>query len=111
VSAAVASSSVGAGAGQGSFPALGALSTAPQQNSAVSCALHSLLRVLLRSFMRVPQLRPPHAGIEDFPNVKKDDCCATSCCCIQKSLGLREWQVLQYLCLRLTITGDVANIV
>lgn len=43
--------------------------------------------------------------------MKKDDCCATSCCCIQKSLGLREWQVLQYLCLRLTITGDVANVV
>jgi hypothetical protein len=50
-------------------------------------------------------------GIEDFPDVKKDDCCATSCCCIQKSCGLREWQVLQYLCLRLTITGDVANVV
>lgn len=50
-------------------------------------------------------------GVEDFPDVKKDDCCATSCCCIQKSLGLREWQVLQYLCLRLTITGDVANVV
>jgi hypothetical protein len=43
-------------------------------------------------------------GVIDFPNIMNDDCCTSACLCIHSECGMKEWQVQQWLCLRLTLS-------
>eukprot|EP00241_Pyramimonas_parkeae_P010376 CAMPEP_0114245400 /NCGR_PEP_ID=MMETSP0058-20121206/11873_1 /TAXON_ID=36894 /ORGANISM="Pyramimonas parkeae, CCMP726" /LENGTH=234 /DNA_ID=CAMNT_0001358445 /DNA_START=132 /DNA_END=836 /DNA_ORIENTATION=+ len=50
-------------------------------------------------------------GLKDFPAFKTEEWCTSDCCCIKAACGLKEWQVVQYLCLRCELTGDIANVI
>ena len=37
-------------------------------------------------------------GVKNFPNIKKDDWCWNTCCCIHQECGLKDWKTIQWLC-------------
>lgn len=43
-------------------------------------------------------------GLTDFPNIVKEDCCASAFCCLHSECGMKDWQIQQWLCLRLTLS-------